>query len=401
VITTRQRAARYPFDSSGPALETCPEYTSLRAREPVCRVELPYGGPAWLVTTFAEAATVLSDPRFSRSATLGRDLPRESPRPAVQGSMVAADPPVHTRLRNLVSRAFTPGRVEQLRPQLKKRSAGLLAAMSASGKPADLVRYYTARLPVEVTCDLLGIAEADREPMRSWKDGVVSVSALSEPEQLRIYGEIATYVSNLIEQRRRHPGDDLISALIAARDGGDKLTERELLELTIIVVVSGNDTTANQLANYAYMLLTHQAHWRQLVNDPDLIPSAVEELARFIPFSSGILQPRAAITDVELGGQLIRAGDVMLIALDSANRDEKVFRDGDELLFDRQPNSHLGYGHGPHYCLGASLARRELQIAVHHWTTQYPGLRLAIPAADVRWKTGLILRGPVELPVTW
>lgn len=398
--TTSKRPARFPF---GPreALEVYPEYTRLRAHEPVCRVELPYGGEAWLVMTLAETATVLSDSRFSRTATIGLDLPRESPRPLIQGSIVAADPPEHTRLRTLVSRAFTPHRIEELRPRLEERSKELLTAMATRGKPTDLVQAYTARLPVTVTCDLLGIPEPAREPMYSWSDAVVSASALSEDETLRFYGEIASYVADLIEQRRRRPGDDMISALIEARDGEDRLTEQELLELTTVVVVSGNDTTANQLANYAFVLLANPGHWQELVRNPDLIPAASEEMARFIPFSNGILHPRVATDDVQLGGQLIRAGDVVMIALDSANRDEKVFTDGDALRFARHPNPHMAYGHGPHFCLGASLARQELQTAVSHWTSQFPGLRLAVPADEVRWKTGLILRGPDALPVTW
>jgi cytochrome P450 len=397
--TTSRRPARYPF---GPqvALEVSPDYTRQRAQEPVCRVEFPYGGEAWLVTTYAEAAIVLSDGRFSRAATVGRDLPRWHPRPAVQGLFPTSDPPQYNRLRGLISGPFTPRRVEQLRPQVEKRSREFLDAMSAHGGQADLVKHYAAQLPVAVTCDLLGLPDSAREPMLSWSDAIVSVSALSEEEMLRFYGELYNFVVDLMAQRRRHPGNDLISALIQLHDDGDQLTDQELLELTMILLTSGNDTTANQLANYAFVLLTNGGHWRQLLPDASLIPEAVEELARFIPFSTD-LQPRVPTEDVELGGQLIQAGDFVVVALDSANRDESVFTGSDTLQFARRPNQHLAYGHGPHFCMGAWLARRVLQTAVRDWTSQLPRLRLAIPADDVQWKTGLILRGPARLPVTW
>lgn len=397
--TTSKPPAKYPF---GPqvALDICPEYSRLRAEEPVCRVEFPYGGEAWLVTTHAEASTVLSDGKFSRAATTGRDLPRWHPLPAVQGTFVNSDPPEHTRLKKLVSKAFTPHRIEKMVPHVERRSEEFLAALSAREKPADLVAAYTSRLPVAVTCDLLGISEDASEPMYTWKDSVVSVSALTEQEMYRFYGQLHNYVADTIEQRRRHPGDDLISALIDARDEGDRLTEQELRELTMVLIVAGNDTTANQLANYAFLLLTNGGHWRQLLDDPQLIPSAAEELARFIPFSTDV-QPRAATEDVTLGGQLIHKGEYVVIALDSVNRDEHIFSDSDALQFERQPNPHLAYGFGPHFCLGAALARHEFQTAIRDWTRNFPGMRLAIPGSEVEWKTGLILRGPVELPVTW
>jgi cytochrome P450 len=315
-------------------------------------------------------------------------------------AIVDTDPPEHTRLRNFVSWAFTPRRVKQLQPGIERRSLELIAAMRAHGAPADLVGTYALRLPIAVICDLLDIPESDHELMCSWADAAVSSSALSDEEQMRFYAELGGYMTELIARRREHPGDDLISALVSAQKDG-QITEHELLELAVVVLVAGNDTTANQLANCAYVLLTSPGHWQQIRADPDLVPAAVEELVRYIPLSSGILQPRVATEDVELGGQLVRAGDVVLIALESANRDENVFADGESLCFARQPNPHLGYSHGPHYCLGAALARRELEVAVRHWTGQLPEMRLAIPADTVRWKSGLLVRGPAELPVTW
>lgn len=390
----------FPF-SPASALSCCLEYQQLRATEPVCRIELPYGGQAWLVTSYAEAATVLSAPGFSRAATVGRDLPRETPEQQSRSNLQALDPPEHTRVRNLAARALTPRRIAALRPQVERHSAELLAAMQASGPPADLMSCYARQLPVRLVSELRGIPPSDQDKLQAWSDATSANTSVPPARRQQLEAELTDYVTALIAERRARPGNDLISALITARDGGQQLTEPELVELTTIVLVGGNDTTSNQLGNFAFVLLTHPGQLQALRENPGLTPAAVEELVRFIPFGASTMLPRVAIQPAVLGGQQINPGDVLLIANESANRDERVFGDGEQIDFGRATNPHLGFGHGPHYCLGAHQARLQLQVAVQHWLQLLPGLRLAVPPEQIEWRDDQIVRGPAALPVTW
>ena len=393
-------ALPFPFTPVS-GLGCSPEFRQLRASEPVCRVRLPYGGEAWLVTSYAEAAAVLSAPGFSRAATAGRDLPRESAEQLPRSSLQMLDPPEHTRVRNLAARALTPRRIAALRPHVERHSAELLTAMRPSGPPADLMTCYARQLPVRLISELRGVPPSDVDKLMVWSDATSAGTTVPLERRQRLEAELTDYVKELIAERRARPGDDLISALITARDGGNKLTEQELVELTTIVLVGGNDTTSNQLGNIAFVLLTHPHQLAALREDPGLIPAAVEELVRFIPFGASTMLPRVAIKPAVLGGQQISPGDVLLVVNESANRDEQVFGDGEELDFGRATNPHLGFGHGPHYCLGAHQARLQLQVAVQHWLELLPGLRLAVPPEQVEWRSDQIVRGPVALPVTW
>lgn len=390
----------FPF-SSASALSCCPEYRQLRATQPVYRVQLPYGGQAWLVTSYAEAATVLSAPGFSRAATVGRDLPRETPEQLPRSNLQALDPPEHTRVRNLAARALTPRRIAALRPQVERHSAELLAAMRADGPPADLMTCYARPLPVRLISELRGIPPSDLDKLLAWSDATSADTSVPLERRQRLEAELTDYVKELIAARRARPGNDLISTLITARDGSQRLTEPELVELTTIVLVGGNDTTSNQLGNFAFVLLTHPRQLQALREDPGLIPAAVEELVRFIPFGVGTMLPRVATQPAVLGGQQINPGDVLLIANESANRDEREFGEGERLDFSRATNPHLGFGHGPHYCLGAHQARLQLQVAVQHWLELLPGLRLAVPPEQIEWRRDQIVRGPAALPVSW
>ena len=390
----------FPF-SSVSALGCCPEYRQLRSAEPVCRIELPYGGQAWLVTSYAEAATVLSAPGFSRAATVGRDLPRETPEQQARSSLQALDPPEHTRVRNLAARALTPRRIAALRPQVERHSAELLEAMRAGGPPADLMTCYARQLPVRLISELRGIPSSDLDKLLEWSDATSANTTMPLARRQRLEAELTDYVTALIAGRRARPGDDLISALITARDGGQQLSEQELVELVTIVLVGGNDTTSNQLGNFAFVLLTHPGQLQELREHPDRIPAAVEELVRFIPFGASTMLPRVATRSAVLAGQHISPGDVMLIANESANRDERVFGEGERLDFGRATNPHLGFGHGPHYCLGAHQARLQLQVAVRDWLEVLPGLRLAVRPDEIEWRQDQIVRGPAALPVTW
>jgi cytochrome P450 len=390
----------YPF--SRIRLEPDAQYGELRRSEPVCRVQLPYGPPAWLVTDYHLTKAVLGDARFSRAAAVGRDNPRES---AVDISQVAEsvmsmDPPEHTRIRKLVGKALTPRRVAELRPRAAEIAAALLEDMIAGGQPADLVEDFSFPLPAIMICELLGVPDGDREAFRGWANAVISTTATTSVQEQDAYLHLVSYIADLIAARRARPSDDMLTGLAQARDSDDRLSESEVLILATALLVAGHESTAHQITNMTYTLLTHPRHREQVIRRPELMPMAVEEMLRFNVFGSAI-NARIATTDVELGEVVVRAGDPVLCSRGSANRDENVFSRADELDFSRDPNPHVAFGYGPHFCLGANLARMELQVALGAIFSRLPGLRIAVPEESLTWHSETIMRGLVALPVTW
>ncbi|MEV5538630.1 cytochrome P450 [Saccharopolyspora shandongensis] len=397
MTTTEPRT--YPF-SAADKLNLDPIYAHLRKQEPLTRIQLPYGETAWLATRYEDTKIVLGDPRFSRAAALGHDEPRLRPNNP-QGGLLSMDPPDHTRLRKLVAKAFTARRVEQLRPRTQEIADGLVDRMIEQGEPVDLVEEFALPLPITVICELLGVPYADRGDFRVWSDAFLSTTKLT-PEQVTDYiDKMFGYIAGLIAQRREEPADDLLSALIAARDEQDKLSEDELVRLAAGILVAGHETTATQIPNFVYVLLTHPEQLAGLRADLDVVPQAVEELMRYVPLGVGAGFPRYATEDVELGGVLVRAGEPVMVSSSAANRDEAVFNDPEQLDLTRREATHLGFGHGPHHCLGAQLARLELQVALRTLLTRLPGLRFATSAEDVEWKTGMLVRGPQRMVLTW
>lgn len=393
-------ARSYPFHAPD-RLNLDPLYARLRREEPVSRVRLPYGEPAWLATRYADVRTVLGDPRFSRAASVGRDEPRISPRQQDAG-ILAMDPPEHTRLRRLVARAFTARRVEQLRPRVTGIADELLDGMLAAGAPADFVAHVATPLPVRVICELLGVPFGDQDRFRTWSEAIVSTTSLS-PEQIGQHiDSLQAYMGELIAERRREPADDLLSAMVRARDdNADRLSEEEVVQLAAGLLAAGHETTVTQLPNFVYVLLNNPDVWDRLRADPTLVPSAVEELMRYIPLGVASSFARYATEDVEIGGVLVRAGEPVIGSISSANRDESVFAEPDRLDPARQVNPHLGFGHGVHHCIGAQLARMELQVTLHALLDRTPGLRIAVAESELTWKSGLLVRGLNMLPVTW
>lgn len=242
----------------------------------------------------------------------------------------------------------------------------------------------------------------DRADFRVWSDAFLSTNRLSAEQVTDYIDRMMDYIAGLIAQRRAEPADDLITGLIAARDEQDKLTEDEMVRLAAGILVAGHETTASQIPNFLYVLLTHPEQLQRLRADLDLIPSAVEELLRFVPLGVGAGFARYATEDVELGGVLVRAGEPVLSSVGSANRDEAVFDDPGALDLARAEASHVGFGHGPHHCLGAQLARMELQVALRTLLNRLPGMDFPnSPEQDVDWKTGLLVRGPRRMMVSW
>ncbi|MER6504911.1 cytochrome P450 [Streptomyces sp. NPDC001455] len=386
----------YPFNTAA-GLELSEEYERVRDQQGLLRVQMPYGEPAWLVTRYADARLVLGDQRFSRAAALSHDEPRQSEGRRDSG-ILSMDPPDHTRLRSLVAKAFTVRQVEKLRPQVRALTSDLLDEMEAAGQPADLVDLFALPLPVAVICRMLGVPTEDRPKFRVWSDAALSTSSLTAEEFDRNREELRAYMAELIAQHRAEPRDDLMTALIEARDGRDRLSELELVDLCVGILVAGHETTASQIPNFVLTLLDHPDQLARLRAEPGLIPNAVEELLRFVPLGSGSGQPRYATEDIEVGGTLVRAGSPVLVAIGAANRDALRFSAPGVLDVAREGNQHLGFGHGVHHCLGAPLARLELQEALSALIARFPGLRLA---DDVTWKSEMLVRGPRVMPIGW
>lgn len=395
---TTTDARSFPFSESE-RLEPDPMFATLRAEQPLSRVQLPYGEPAWLATRYEDVKVVLGDPRFSRAAGVGRDEPRMRLHQAQEGSILSMDPPDHSRLRRLVMKAFTVRRVEELRPRAQEIADSLVDALVAKGAPADLVADFGLPLPITVICELLGVPFEDRADFRVWSDAFLSTTKFTPQEVYSNVGALRSYMAGLIAQRRVAPTPDLIGALVLARDSSDRLSEEELLSLTQGLLVAGHETTASQIPNFVYVLLTHPAVLASLRADLSLVPRAVEELMRFVPLGEGPGIARYALEDVELGGVVVRAGEPVLPAVHSANRDGAVYSSPEELDLLRAEVSHVGFGYGAHHCLGAPLARMELQVALSTLLRRLPGLGLV--SGGVEWKTGLATRGPARMMVTW
>nr|4AW3_A Chain A, P-450-LIKE PROTEIN [Micromonospora griseorubida]4AW3_B Chain B, P-450-LIKE PROTEIN [Micromonospora griseorubida] len=389
----------YPFNDVH-GLTLAGRYGELQETEPVSRVRPPYGEEAWLVTRYEDVRAVLGDGRFVRGPSMTRDEPRTRPE-MVKGGLLSMDPPEHSRLRRLVVKAFTARRAESLRPRAREIAHELVDQMAATGQPADLVAMFARQLPVRVICELLGVPSADHDRFTRWSGAFLSTAEVTAEEMQEAAEQAYAYMGDLIDRRRKEPTDDLVSALVQARDQQDSLSEQELLDLAIGLLVAGYESTTTQIADFVYLLMTRPELRRQLLDRPELIPSAVEELTRWVPLGVGTAVPRYAVEDVTLRGVTIRAGEPVLASTGAANRDQAQFPDADRIDVDRTPNQHLGFGHGVHHCLGAPLARVELQVALEVLLQRLPGIRLGIPETQLRWSEGMLLRGPLELPVVW
>ena len=390
-----------PLDEDAYYQDPAGFFARLRESRPVAPVRMPGYGRAWMVTRYADVRTVLSDPRLARDVRRwpggGRSRPGEAT--GVYAHMLHADPPDHTRLRRVVQKAFTP-RLAALSPRAEEIAAGLLDEMAAArGDVIDLLGAYARPLPVTVLCELLGIPAADRARI------TVTVTAYdNRAEHQRVERELAAYFTELIAARRAEPGDDLVSALVLARDSAadegaaDGLTGSELLATLYLLVMAGFDTTVNLIASGTLALLTHPAEMARLRADPSLLPAAVEELLRFTsPVNHA--NDRFTTEDVPVGGVVIPAGEWVLPATSSANRDPARFPGPDRLDLGRDTSGHVAFGYGIHYCLGAPLARMEAEVALGALLLRFPGMSLAVPAEELRWRPVSLMNGLESLPV--
>ena len=389
-------ARAFPFRVAH-RLELDPEFRELRPTEPLLRVELPYGGEGWLAIGHAAVKAILGDPRFSRAAVLGADVPRPQPVIAQARTILTMDPPDHTRLRRLAARAFTSRRMEELRPRIQRIVDDLLDGLIAAGPPAELIEGLALALPITVICELLGVPFNDRDRFRAWSERVVSITAYDAEEIAAAGAALKGYLAELVEHRRAEPSDDLLGVLVDAED----LSRDELVNFGVTLLVAGHESTANQFGNFVYTLLTRPDQRALLLADPDLLPSAIEELLRYVPIQTSAGGPRVALEDVQVGDVLVRRGETVLPQLASANRDELVFDQPERLDLTRGRNPHLAFGHGVHFCIAAQLARIELQVAIGTLLSRLPTVRLAVPDGELPWKTGMLVRGLRALPVSW
>ncbi|AKT36884.1 cytochrome P450 family protein [Chondromyces crocatus] len=383
-----------------------PVYARLRAEAPVMRIVFGDKKPAWLLTRYDDVAAALKDPRLAKNAY--RTLTPEEQAKAMPWtpgflrplttSMLDQDPPDHTRLRTLVHKAFTPRAVESLRERIEVLTAELIARARARGS-IDLLEELAVPLPITVICEMLGVPEADRARFRAMSNRLIGIVTptdmlLAMPSMWMLM----RYLRGLVESRRRSGGNDMLAALIDAEEAGDRLGEEELLSMVMLLLLAGHETTVNLIASGMLSLFDDHEALERLRSEPSLIKPAVEELLRHTS-PVDLATERYTTEEVAFSGHVIPKGQRVFAVLGSANHDEQMFAQPERLQLDRDPNRHLAFGSGIHYCVGAPLARLEAQIAFTAILKELPGLRLAVPRASLRWKPATILRGLDQLPV--
>ncbi|XHU13133.1 cytochrome P450 [Amycolatopsis sp. WGS_07] len=371
----------------------------------VCPMVARRGIPSYLVSGYEQARELLNDPRVSKDSTDVQRVIAAKVGEGVQGPdfgnlltrhMLNSDPPVHTRLRKLVNKAFTARTVARLRPRIQEIADALLDEM-ARHEQVDLVQAFAEPLPITVICELLGVRVEDRGEFTAWSHTLLSFAA-EEESQAAAAREMQDYLQQLVESKRAEPAEDLLSDLVHASDEGDSLDEDELISMAFLLLIAGHETTVNLIANATFALLRAPEQLEKLRADPSLMPGAVEEFLRFDgPINFATL--RYTVEEVDAGGVAIPADEFLNISLLSANRDPEKFPDPDNLDVTRPPGGHLAFGHGIHYCVGAPLARLEAEIALGSLLARFPELSLAVPADRVVYRPSSLVHGVLALPV--
>lgn len=392
------------------ATDPYPAYAWLREHAPVHRTTLPSGVEAWLVTRYADARQALADQRLSKNPAHHEGSAHAKGRTGIPGERKAElmthllniDPPDHTRLRRLVSKAFTPRRVAEFIPRVQELTDHLIDQFCEKGE-ADLIHEFAFPLPIYAICEMLGVPREDQDDFRDWAGMMIRHAGGPRGGVARSVKQIRSYLVELIHRKRDDLGDDLISDLIRASDHREHLTENEAAAMCFVLLFAGFETTINLIGNGAYALLRNRDQRERLqtslaAGETDLLETGIEELLRY-DGPVELATWRYATQLLTLGGQDIPAGDPVLVVLAAADRDPERFTDPDTLDLSRSDNQHLGYGHGIHYCLGAPLARLEGQTALATLLTRLPDLELAVDPSELRWRGGLIMRGLRTLPV--
>ncbi|MBJ7004753.1 cytochrome P450 [Streptomyces sp. CRPSP2-6A1] len=377
-----------------------PVLAGLVREGPLTRIRLPFGeGWAWLATRYEHVKLITNDPRFSRAEVargrVTRLAPNFAPRP---GSLAWADQPDHNRLRKPISGAFTVGAMKRLRPRAHEILDELVDGMVREGPPADLVERVLEPFPLYVVSEVMGVPGTDREQVHDWTRQIISLSGGAEAAD-RAKNGLYDWITEIVRARARSAGEDVYSLLAGAVARGE-IGEEEAVGLAGPLQIGGEAVTHN-CGQMLYLMLTRPELMARMRARPDERGPVFDELLRWIPHRSTVGLARIALEDVEIAGHRIAAGEAVYVSYLAANRDPAVFPDPDGILPDRDPNPHVAFGNGHHYCTGAVLARLQLELLVDTLLDRLPGLRLAVPPEDVEWRQQTMIRGPRTLPVTW
>ncbi len=388
-----------PLDRTSP-FDPPSDLEAFRAAGPISPLHFPDGSVGWLVTQHALARRVLADNRFSARQELRR-FPLKMARasqpipPAAPGMFIRMDEPSHGRYRKLLTGQFTVRRMNQLTPRIQQITDDRLDEMSRSGPPVDLVQAFALPIPSLVICELLGVPYEERDRFQHTTSKIVRLSATLEEVNAAVE-ELNAYLSELVDRKRAEPTDDMLSGLVSTGE----LDQEELINMALLLLAAGHETTANMLSLGTFALLQHPDQLAVLMSDPSVIENAVEELLRYLSIIH-IGPARAALEDVDLDGVSVKKGDQLVISTPVANRDPSHFSSPDALDLHHVVTGHLAFGHGVHQCLGQQLARIEMRVGYASLFKRFPTLRLAIPASEVPLKTDMAIYGVHELPVTW
>jgi len=399
------------YDIYGPEFRADPHrvFAQMREHDPVlCQPGIDGETLIWFVSRHEDAAAMLlDDERFVRDERLALTEEERAARPMppgldlIENHMLNRDGDDHRRLRRLVTKAFTPKMVEQLRPRIQAIADELIDGVEAQGQ-MDLSADYAFPLPITVIAEMLGVPSADHARFKEWSDAIIT--PVLDDEALERFstqmGEFVAYLTEFFAARRAEPRDDLVSALLAARDENDALSEAELFGTVVLLIVAGHETTVGLIGNAVVSLLANPDQLELVRADPSLLRGAVEEVLRYEGPVERTLN-RWAATDIEIGGQTIRRGESVIAILNAADRDPERFPEPDRLDVRRADTKHLAFGRGSHYCLGAPLARLETEIALETLFRRLPGLRLAVEPAELVWRATPTFRRVEALPVVW
>jgi pentalenolactone synthase len=388
-------AAQLPFEQTHP-LQVAPRLRELQAAGTIHRVRTEVGDPAWLVNHHPDVRRLLDDDRLGRSHPEPETAARTGESALFGGPLgnFATEHADHARMRALLQPHFTPRHMRALRPRVEALTTQLLDDLAKQGPPTDLPTALAVPLPILVICELLGVPYDDRDRFRGWTTDAANTRdhARSEHGLTELYA----YGRQLVAAKRREPGDDVISRLSAT----DGVSDDEAAELSMALLFAGHETTVVQIGLSALLLLASAGQWQALVDQPALVPNAIEETLRASRRSGGMM-PRYARTDLEIDGVTIKAGDLVLLDLGAGNLDPAVFTDPDRVDVTRCGASHLTFGYGARYCLGAPLARIELQTVFSQMVSRFPTLQLAIDVSELTVRQDLLAGGLTALPVRW
>ncbi|MBT2763553.1 cytochrome P450 [Paenibacillus sp. ISL-20] len=373
-----------------------PVYEKLRQSDPILNLQFPDGRFGWLISNYEEAVEALKDNRFSKDVAKAMGQEQTS---VFSTNMLFSDPPDHKRLRGLVQKGFTPQRIADMRGHIQEIADSLLDAVS-SKDTINLIDEYAFKLPIIVISEILGVPTEDQDKFRIWSNSIIGASNQEMNEQ--VVQHMNEFIANLKDwfaKVREQPGDDMISQLVVAENQGDRLSEQELYGVVTLMIIAGHETTVNLIGNGVLALLEHPEQRKLLQEQPELIHGAIEEMLRYngpVEFSTS----RWAAEDMDFHGVHMKKGDLVVIALNSANRDASQFEDPDIFDITREKSQHLAFGKGIHLCLGAPLARLEGGIAINTLLRRYPNFELQRDIDELEWRPGMIVRGVKEIPIS-